>query len=688
MARRFLWMAALAVLLGTHAVPASAQYMYLDANGDGVSTAEDRLNAGATSLDLWIRTNENRDGSAAACAAEPSAELTINSYVVNIVVVNGSVSWDSFTNLITQWSTNFGTAQSPTAMRAGFAGGLVLPPGAYKIATLTVTPLSGNPSLQFSAVSAPPGGFPTSFGSLCPGVDFDNTMKLAIDWFDADGVGPPTGSAPVLAPLSDMSVMEGQTASQPLSATDADGDPITFSKVFGPAYMTVSTNDPGTGIATGSVNLSPGFNDAASNVPATVVASDASQSGNAQSFTITVQNVNRAPVLLQPANVTVKEDSVFNRTLIGNDPDGDHLVFSKVSGPFFMTVTSGLLQSGNARIAPSFSDAGTYSATVRASDGVFSDDKTFTITVVNVNRRPVANAGGPYFGIVNVPVDFTGTGSSDPDGDPLTYAWNFGDGATGVGATPSHAYVAPGTFTVGLTVSDGSLSGSASTTATIAAVLEARIYTVNPNSKVKLQSGRPYNVLQIEPIGGGFEVSDVISASIVMKSAGTGLVDQIPADASKVQIAGDRDNNGVPEISVAFSKMNLRDLFSNVTGTQDILVAIEGDLTTGGKFRGEVVLTVSGAGGSLAALVTPNPLNPEALLEFATTKPGQLRVALYDLHGRLVRVLMDEANAPAGLHAVRIDGRGIAGEKLASGVYFYRIVTLEGTSRGNLTILK
>jgi PKD repeat protein len=49
---------------------------------------------------------------------------------------------------------------------------------------------------------------------------------------------------------------------------------------------------------------------------------------------------------------------------------------------------------------------------------------------------------------------FDGSGSSDPDGTVQSYAWDFGDGSTGTGATPQHAYTGAGTYTVKLTVTD------------------------------------------------------------------------------------------------------------------------------------------------------------------------------------------------------------------------------------------
>jgi PKD repeat protein len=60
----------------------------------------------------------------------------------------------------------------------------------------------------------------------------------------------------------------------------------------------------------------------------------------------------------------------------------------------------------------------------------------------------------PLSGPVPLAVTFSSVGSSDPDGDPITFSWNFGDGVTSTQANPSHTYESTGTFTAVLTVTD------------------------------------------------------------------------------------------------------------------------------------------------------------------------------------------------------------------------------------------
>lgn len=64
-------------------------------------------------------------------------------------------------------------------------------------------------------------------------------------------------------------------------------------------------------------------------------------------------------------------------------------------------------------------------------------------------------------------VGFSAAGSRDPDGDPLTYSWNFGDGSTGTGAGVTHVYDQAGTFEVTLTVGDGALTATSTGSVTV-----------------------------------------------------------------------------------------------------------------------------------------------------------------------------------------------------------------------------
>ena len=115
---------------------------------------------------------------------------------------------------------------------------------------------------------------------------------------------------------------------------------------------------------------------------------------------------------------------------------------------------------------------GTYTLTLTVEDGRGGSDSAVTTIVVPEVKKPVANAGGPYTGTAEEPVEFNGSKSSDPNGYKLTYSWTFGDQTTGTGAKPTHTYKTAGDYKVELTVNDGhGGTASASTTAKISAAV-------------------------------------------------------------------------------------------------------------------------------------------------------------------------------------------------------------------------
>ncbi len=146
-----------------------------------------------------------------------------------------------------------------------------------------------------------------------------------------------------------------------------------------------------------------------------------------------------------------------------SDPDGNIASYSWGFG-------NGANGSG---VNPSYAypTAGTYTVTLTVMDNMgASANATTTATIAPVGQPlpPVANPGGPYTSTAGVAVQFSGAGSSDPDGMVSSYAWSFGDGTTGTGVNPMHTYAAAGIYNVSLTVTDNTgLTNTASTTATI-----------------------------------------------------------------------------------------------------------------------------------------------------------------------------------------------------------------------------
>ncbi len=502
----------------------------------------------------------------------------------------------------------------------------------------------------------------------------------------------PTDRAPTLVQPANMTVIEGATATQTLTAIDPDGDPLAFSKVGGPSFMTVTTTNPGTGTATGNVDLAPGFTDAGT-YSASVSVTDGSL-GDGKSFSITVLVCLGCGglVLNQPANMTVNEGATANQALTATDSDGDPLTFSKVSGPTFMTVMTtnpGMgFATGTIHLEPGFADAGTYSAAVSVTDGLQSVEKSFSITVNDVCRSPVADPGGPYQGVLNAPITFDGTGSFSPIGETLSFVWDFdasdGLGVDAIGAIVSHTYSAEGIYTVTLTVTGTCGSDTGVTTATIA-VFCAEAFTRGSDKTIRLSSGKPFSCVEIEPVGGCYNNADVLFSSIVMRYGGG----EIHAVADKTALSSDIDRDGIQEITACFRKEDLRQLFAGLpAGENFVTVVIAGSLISGGQFAAELQLRIIASGGALAASVSPNPLNPSATLSFVTTRAGFARVRLYDLSGRIVRSLMEEPALAPGLHALTIDGRAGDGTPLASGIYYFRIEAVEGVEQGRFTLLK
>jgi PKD repeat protein len=109
------------------------------------------------------------------------------------------------------------------------------------------------------------------------------------------------------------------------------------------------------------------------------------------------------------------------------------------------------------------------------------------------NRPPVAQAAAtPQSGTAPLAVSLSSAGSSDPDGDALSYSWKFGDGTTGAtAATVSHTYTTPGTYTAELTVNDGKGNSDSKTVTIQVGGAPAQTLTFTPEADTWVDQSRP-----------------------------------------------------------------------------------------------------------------------------------------------------------------------------------------------------
>jgi PKD repeat protein len=149
------------------------------------------------------------------------------------------------------------------------------------------------------------------------------------------------------------------------------------------------------------------------------------------------------------------------------DLDGDGVwQYTSATG---ITTTHVFTATGVINIGLKVTDNGAFCTPSTCPDGKLSGTD-FTTVTVTTNNAPVANAGGPYVINEGQAFIFDGSGSLDPDNNPITYSWNFGGNANCVSTTvvtPTCTFPDHGVYTVSLTVSDTLLQNTGTVTVTV-----------------------------------------------------------------------------------------------------------------------------------------------------------------------------------------------------------------------------
>ncbi|MBF0628007.1 MAG: tandem-95 repeat protein [Magnetococcales bacterium] len=235
------------------------------------------------------------------------------------------------------------------------------------------------------------------------GTVFSNTATITVTI-------TPVNDTPVAA-AGTLTVTEDVSATGTLSASDVDGDSLTYSVVTQGAKGTVTI----TNAATGAFNYVPNANANGSDT-FTFKANDGTVDSTPATITVTITPVNDTPVAVD-APLTVTEDVTATGTLSASDVDGDTLTYSVVTQGAKGTVTITNAATGAFNYVPNADANGSDTFTFKVNDGtVDSNTATITVTITPVNDAPViSGAPVPATVVDGTPGTITGFSVADVD---------------------------------------------------------------------------------------------------------------------------------------------------------------------------------------------------------------------------------------------------------------------------------
>ncbi|MEP3655567.1 MAG: cadherin domain-containing protein [Litorimonas sp.] len=396
--------------------------------------------------------------------------------------------------------------------------------------------------------------------------------------------------APVLSIPATVTVSENQTSAFTASASDQNGDVLTYS--LSGADSGLFSINPSTGVIT--FNDAPDFEAPADgnsdNVyTVTVAVSDGAESVS-QTVNITVTDVNEAPAITAVDPVSVAENQTAVATVDASDVDGDSLTFvlsGEDAALFAVDAATGAVTFVD---APDFETPGdangdnVYEVTVTVSDGDLSTSQDLVITVTDVNEAPVITSGSSVSAAENQAAAFTAT-ASDVDGDTLVYTLTGADAAlfaidaaTGVVTfidAPDFEVPADAdgdnVYDVTVTASDGELSASQDVSVTVTDVNEAPVVTSGPSFTAAENQAAAFTATASD-VDGDTLVYTLTGADAALFAidAATGVVTFI--DAPDFEAPADADGDNVYDVTVTASDGELssaQDVSVTVTDVDD-----------------------------------------------------------------------------------------------------------------------
>lgn len=190
--------------------------------------------------------------------------------------------------------------------------------------------------------------------------------------------------------------------------------------------------------------------------------------------------------------------ATFNLSVQASDQDLNDqvslILFEPPTGAALSVLMSGQVSTGNLTWIPTTDQVGVHILTIIASDkyGLAATPYQITVVAQMDNQSPVADAGSDQTAertsAAGAEVTLDGSGSYDPDGDPLTYSWNWAGGGSASGVSPT-VTMPMGTTTVTLEVSDAALSDTDTVDITVEDTTPPAVIVEFPTEGLAAQDG-------------------------------------------------------------------------------------------------------------------------------------------------------------------------------------------------------
>jgi hypothetical protein len=320
----------------------------------------------------------------------------------------------------------------------------------------------------------------------------DGQIAVPLPAFTILVTPPPVNRPPVISGVPATSVEAGTAYVFVPTASDPDGDPLTFSISGQPSWAAFDA-------ATGRLAGTPPSGATGTTGNIVISVSDGSNSVSLAPFTITVTapTANTAPTIQGTPPTTATQGTLYTFQPTAADADGDALTFSIANRPTWATfsATTGRLQG-----TPGASHIRTYSnIVISVSDGKASASlPAFSITVAASNAPPTISGTPPTTATVGTQYSFTPT-ASDPDGGTLTFSitnrpsWATFSSTTGrLQGTPGATDV--GTFAdIRISVSDGRDTASLAAFSIVVSEPPNRAPTISGTPATQVVVGTAYS---------------------------------------------------------------------------------------------------------------------------------------------------------------------------------------------------